>query len=94
MRRRIWGGTQTRNMLVGFQQYGRTVADVGCRNVNAGEVMVKKGMAWVFDKYAKGYSHLYPVEAAAKAARVGLWADGDPMPPWEWRSAKKAGDAL
>ena len=71
-------------------RYGRTVADVGCRNFDAGDVMVKKGMAWVFDKYAKGYSHLYPLQAAAKAARVGLWSDAEPMAPWDWRKAQKA----
>ena len=41
-----------------IDRYGGTVADVGCRNVNASEVIVKKGVAWFFDKYAKSYSHL------------------------------------
>lgn len=70
-------------------QYGRTVADVECRNLDAGEVMVKKGMAMVYDRYASGYSHLYPLQAAAKAAQVGVWADADPMPPWDWRKWRK-----
>ena len=25
----------------------------------------------------------------ADAARAGLWADPDPMPPWEWRHKPK-----
>ena len=28
-------------------------------------------------------------EAAARAARIGLWADADPQPPWEYRKIEK-----
>ena len=28
---------------------------------------------------------LVALEAAARVARKGLWADSNPMPPWEWR---------
>lgn len=66
-------------------RYGRTVADVQCRGKDAGTEQVKAGMAWVFDKYAKDYEALYPIQDAAKAARLGLWADPAPQPPWEWR---------
>jgi endonuclease YncB( thermonuclease family) len=62
---------------------------VGYRNVDVGEVMVKKVMAWVFDKYANGYGRLYPMQAAAQASRVGLWADTEPMAPLDWRKAQK-----
>ena len=51
--------------------------------------MVIKGIATVYDKYAAGYSHLYPLQAAAKAARAGLWADVDPVAPCEWRKAQR-----
>ena len=27
-------------------------------------------------------------EVAARAARVGLWHDASPVPPWEWRHKK------
>lgn len=66
-------------------RYGRTVADVACGGVDAGQAMVTRGHAWVFDRYAKGYGHLYPLQAEARVQRVGLWADPNPVPPWEWR---------
>jgi micrococcal nuclease len=44
-------------------------------------------MAWVFDRYVKDRS-LYPLQERARAQRLGLWADVNPMPPWEWRAAK------
>jgi endonuclease YncB( thermonuclease family) len=41
-------------------------------------------MAWVYDKYAKGYAHLYQLQAAARAQGLGLWGQ-QAVPPWEWR---------
>jgi endonuclease YncB( thermonuclease family) len=28
-------------------------------------------------------------EAAARARAIGLWADADPQPPWEYRKIEK-----
>jgi endonuclease YncB( thermonuclease family) len=49
-------------------------------------------MAWVFVQYAPKISPLYGIEQQARNARVGLWADPAPMPPWEWRQVKKLGE--
>lgn len=68
-------------------RYGRTVADVECRGKDAGAEQVKTGMAWVYPRYSKGYEAMYSLQDAAKAARLGLWADNTPEPPWEWRRA-------
>lgn len=73
-------------------RYGRTVADVNCQGQDAGAYMVKGGMAWVYDKYAKGYGHLYPLQTEAKAARRGLWSDANPTPPSEWRHGGKTAE--
>ncbi|MFM8899184.1 MAG: thermonuclease family protein [Burkholderiales bacterium] len=69
-------------------RYGRVVADVQCQGRDVGAEQVRTGMAWVYDRYARGHGELYPLQAAAKAAKLGLWADPDPTPPWEWRHAK------
>jgi endonuclease YncB( thermonuclease family) len=52
--------------------------------------MVKGGLAWAtsMDKT----SMLGKIQATAKAARLGLWAnseDEEPVPPWEWRANKR-----
>lgn len=70
---------------VATDRYGRTVADVRCGPLDVGTEQVRSGMAWVYDKYAAKYQQLYPVQSKAKAARTGLWADADAVPPWEWR---------
>lgn len=69
-------------------RYGRTVADVKCGRHDVATEQVRAGMAWVYDKYAKGYERLYQVQDAARARRAGLWADAEPVPPWAWRIEK------
>ena len=47
--------------------------------------MLKTGMAWHFKKYSKdaGYAE---IENIARKQKIGLWADQNPVPPWEFRS--------
>ena len=66
-------------------RYGRTVGIVTCAGVDANASQVAAGMAWVYVKYAPKGSPLYRLEAEARAASLGLWADPSPAPPWEYR---------
>jgi endonuclease YncB( thermonuclease family) len=70
-------------------RYGRTVGDVNCDRVNANAEMVNSGHAWVYRHYDKGFESFYVIEKSAKEARIGLWADESPIPPWEWRRKGK-----
>lgn len=69
-------------------RYGRRVCDlfVDQRSVNA--AMVKAGLAWANQanggRYLRDHS-LLALEAAARSARIGLWAGSRPVPPWTWR---------
>jgi endonuclease YncB( thermonuclease family) len=67
-------------------RYGRTVARVECDGTDASAEQVRAGMAWVFDRYVTDRS-LYAVQDEARSLRTGLWADAQPMSPWEWRRA-------
>jgi endonuclease YncB( thermonuclease family) len=69
----------------GKDRYGRTLARVHCDGTDANAEQVRRGMAWVYRRYVSKDSPLYAVEDEAKAARRGLWADAEPLPPWEWR---------
>jgi endonuclease YncB( thermonuclease family) len=66
---------------------GRTVALVECRGKDAGTAQVEAGLAWAFARY-KPSPEIKELQDKAKAARRGLWADEQPVPPWEWRRAK------
>ena len=72
---------------VARDRYGRSVGTVKCRDTDAGAHQVALGLAWVYDRYSKPNSPLYHLQESAKAEKRGLWADNDPVPPWEWRKA-------
>ena len=77
----------------GRDRYGRLLGTVICDGVNANEEQVRAGMAWVYRQYAKRTSRLYDLENAARAAKVGLWSDPNPVEPWNWRKEAKSGHA-
>ena len=62
-------------------------------NVHVGSVhvnreLVAKGLAWRYVQYGKK-GDFTQVEQAAKAERKGVWADANPLPPWELRKSVK-----
>lgn len=75
--------------VVSADRYGRSVGDVDCAGINANQQMIQSGLAWVYRKYDKGHAHLYAFEEDARNARLGLWADSNPVAPWDWRKAKR-----
>jgi micrococcal nuclease len=68
-----------------FDAYKRLIAVIiNDNNDNVNKELVKAGLAWHFLKYSsdKSYGEL---EAIARHNKTGLWADENPIPPWEWR---------
>lgn len=68
-------------------RYGRTVGIVTATGQSLNKSLVKNGYAWVYQKYChraecKSWTS---EEAQARSAKLGLWADQKPVPPWEWR---------
>lgn len=49
---------------------------------------VRGGMAWVYVRYAKGYTALPALQDEARRAKLGLWAGPQPVAPWEWRAQR------
>lgn len=70
--------------IVDIDRYGRTVARITCAGVDANTEQVRRGMAWVYDRYVVDKA-LYGVQDAARQRKDGLWGDSAPVPPWEWR---------
>lgn len=76
-----------------IDRFGRTVARVSCDEVDVASLMLKRGMAWHFSRYAS----TQPLQEAesdrfaqerAKDARIGLWQAIEPVAPWDWRAKK------
>ena len=70
-------------------RYGRTVARVICAGTDANAAMVRAGMAWAYTKYLTD-PQIRGMERLAQRERVGLWADSQPVPPWEWRKVARS----
>ena len=69
----------------GRDRNGRLLADITLpdgRNLN--EELVQAGYAWWFRRYSTE-ARLARLEHEARDARRGLWADLDPIPPWDFR---------
>ena len=60
--------------------------------VNVNRQQVADGYAWVYSQYARkllnsfDLGRLRVAEATARTKRLGLWADTQPVAPWEYRS--------
>lgn len=70
-----------------IDRYKRTVALVYCDGVEVNRVQVERGFAWVYYKYNKD-SSLSALQNLAQFNRRGLFADSNPIPPWEFRHSK------
>ena len=68
----------------GDDQYGRLLARVRVGGAELNEALVRNGLAWHYQRGAIDRA-LADAEKTARAARAGLWADPNPIPPWLWR---------
>ncbi len=62
--------------------------------LDAGHAQITVGLAWWYRKYAReqspqGRGAYSFSEQEARAKRVGLWSETDPVPPWDWRRSSK-----
>lgn len=83
-------GQQVTLRSYGTDRYGRLLADVilpDGRVLN--HELLRAGLAWWYREYAAADTALAALEAEARAARRGLWAQRDPLPPWEFRRAER-----
>ena len=70
-------------------RHGRTVADVVLPDgTNVSRELLRAGLAWWYRQYSKDAS-LGALEEEAQQAKRGLWADPNPLPPWELRHPKQ-----
>jgi endonuclease YncB( thermonuclease family) len=82
-------GQTVRVEVIDVDRYRREVGRIylGDRFVNM--EMVTDGFAWRYVTYDKP-GEFTAAENDAREHRSGLWADPNPVPPWEWRREKRA----
>ena len=69
-------------------RYGRVLGEVLVDGKSVNQALLEAGMAWHYREYSKD-SELQRLEDDARAAKCGLWADKDPVAPWEWRKQER-----
>ena len=76
--------------VVDRDRYGRTVGVVLLRDGRSlSHELVRAGLAWMYRRYTNDQS-LSDLEEEARVARRGLWADPEPVPPWECQGRFKS----
>jgi len=75
-------------------KYGREIGKILLTGQDVNLEQVSRGFAWHYKTYEREQSandrKLYDfAEQGARAGRRGLWADADPVPPWEFRHSKR-----
>jgi endonuclease YncB( thermonuclease family) len=77
-------GKTVRVEVVDVDRYGRQVGRIylGGRFINLEQA--RDGYAWRYPEFDRRHE-FDAAEAEAREHRRGLWADRDPIPPWEYR---------
>lgn len=73
-------------------KYGRLVGKVLRDSTDVCLIQITAGLAWHYIKYASEQiasdrNAYEAAEAKARASRIGLWVDAEPIPPWRWRQS-------
>ena len=70
-------------------RYGRVIGHITVEGIDVNAELVRLGYAWVYRRYSND-AELLRLEATARTKGLGLWADRNPIPPWEWRRGRRA----
>ena len=75
-------------------RYKRALCTIEVNGVDANLAQIKAGLAWHYKAYERDQrpadrARYRLAERQAREERQGLWTDRDPLPPWEFRKAKR-----
>ena len=87
LRQLVWKRTVTLEWHR-LDRYGRPIADVTIEGLDVNAEQVRRGMAWVYLQYSQD-AKLIALEREARAGKLGLWEQPDPVAPWQWRQANR-----
>lgn len=70
-------------------RYGRTLATIKADGRDVGYQLVVTGNAWWYTQYAKHNVIYQQAQTDAQGRKLGLWADSNAIPPWDFRKPKE-----
>ncbi|QDU61082.1 hypothetical protein Pan216_19360 [Planctomycetes bacterium Pan216] len=62
--------------------------------VSVNEIVLASGLAWLDEKRASEEEAFCVSASVARGAALGIWADADSIPPWQWRKMTAAAKQL
>lgn len=71
----------------GKDRYGRWIGHLYSDGIDVNRQMVATGYAWHYANYSKDPS-IGTLMTQAQAQKLGLWGQGTPVPPWDYRKKK------
>lgn len=76
--------------VVDRDRYGRSIGKIYYDDhVYLNEEVVKNGLAWWYEYYARGDRDLREAQEYARDKKLGLWKENSPVAPWEWRRGRR-----
>lgn len=77
-----------------LDRYGRVIGKVIVDNQDANLEQLRRGCGWHYKRYQNEQAledrlAYTTAEEEARGGKVGLWSENDPIPPWEWRKARR-----
>ncbi|WP_424243857.1 thermonuclease family protein [Azonexus hydrophilus] len=94
--RSLVAGQKTTAWCYKEDRFYRQVCHVRVGNRDVGQAMIEAGYAWYAFQFSPELTREqrlgYPeAERQAKAGRIGIWQEPNPMAPWECRRLKRTG---
>lgn len=85
------GGQRVTVEVRDIDRYRRAVSVVRLAKRDINQEMVREGFAWAYRQYLeRPYASEYlQAEEEARRERRGLWRQGNPQPPWEFRKLQR-----
>ena len=89
--RRLLDGQTVRIDVYGTDRYRRQVARITLNGQDINLAQIRNGNAWHYRHYARPNQHpaeyrrYESAETQARQNRTGLWANGNPTAPWDFR---------
>jgi endonuclease YncB( thermonuclease family) len=89
--KQLLDGKNVKIKTVEYDSSGRAVSLVYADNINVNEAMVRSGAAWVNPQNCKLIfcSEWSYYQQIAKALKMSLWEEKEPIPPWEYMASMR-----
>lgn len=96
--RSLVAGQKTTVWCYKRDRYDREVCHVRVGSRDLGEALIAEGYAWYAYQFAgeltlKQRQSYQLAEEQARLRKTGIWQEPNPMPPWECRKYKRAGNS-